>query len=210
MKHTPKTIRSFVAIELSEEARTELARLQSRLEEASSPKTVRWTDPKNLHLTLHFLGDVTEDHLENVGRAIRDEAAAHAPFSLDISNLGCFPNARRPRIVWVGLTGHTDQLITLQSHLGVRLKKEIGFEPDSRTYSPHLTIGRVKKGVTQSRLGALGEILEKQIPRVGRLATLPVNQIHYIRSDLKPDGPIYTSLAKARLGQDYQAQTQRI
>ena len=200
MKDTPKTIRSFIAIDLSEEARTELARLQSRLKEASPPKAIRWTDPKNVHLTLHFLGDLAEDQLENVSRTVSDAAAPHTPFSLSLSSLGCFPSLRRARIVWVGITGDTDRLVALQSDLGDRLKKGIGFEPESRTYSPHLTIGRVKKGLTQNPLRELGQILEQQIPRVGRLATLPVDYIHFIRSDLKPDGPVYTSLAKAPLG----------
>jgi 2'-5' RNA ligase len=200
VKDTPKTVRSFIAIELSEESRTELARLQSRLKEASPPKAIRWTDPKNVHLTLHFLGDLAEDQLENVSRTVSDAAAPHTPFSLSLSSLGCFPNLRRARIVWVGITGDTDRLVALQSDLGDRLKKGIGFEPESRTYSPHLTIGRVKKGLTQNPLRELGQILEQQIPRVGRLATLPVDYIHFIRSDLKPDGPVYTSLAKAPLG----------
>jgi len=202
VKDTPKTIRSFIAIELSHEARTELARLQSRLKEASPPRTVRWTDPKNVHLTLHFLGDLPEDRLEDVNRSVRDAAAAHTPFSLNLSNLGCFPNPRRARIVWVGVRGDIDHLVALQSDLGDRLNKGVGFEPESRTYSPHLTIGRVKKGVTQIRLRELGQVLEQQIPRVGQFATFQVDYIHLIRSDVKPDGPIYTSLAKGRLGQE--------
>ena len=200
MKDTLKTIRSFISIELSEQARTELARLQSRLKETSPPQTVRWTDPKNVHLTLHFLGDLAEDSLEDVRRTLRDTASAHTPFSLNLANLGCFPNTRRARIVWVGLTGDTDHLVALQSGLGDRLTKAIGFKPESRTYSPHLTIGRVKKGVTQNGIRELGQILEQEMPRVGRLAPLPVNHIHFIRSDLKPDGPLYTSLATAHLG----------
>jgi 2'-5' RNA ligase len=200
VKDTPKTVRSFIAIELSEESRTELARLQSRLKEASPPKAIRWTDPKNVHLTLHFLGDLAEDQLENVSRTVSDAAAPHTPFSLSLSSLGCFPNLRRARIVWVGITGDTDRLVALQSDLGDRLKKGIGFEPESRTYSPHLTIGRVKKGLTQNPLRELGQILEQQIPRVGRLATLPVDLIKFIRSVLKPDCPVYTSMAKAPRG----------
>lgn len=200
MTRPTNTIRSFIAIELSDIARADLARLQSRLKETSPPKTVRWTDPKNVHLTLHFLGDLPEDRLEDVNRTLRDAAAAHTPFSLNLSNLGCFPNTRRARIVWVGVTGDIDHLVALQSDLGDRLKKGVGFEPESRAYSPHLTIGRVKKGITQNGLRELGQILEQQIPRVGQLVALPVDYIHFIRSDLKPDGPIYTSLAKVQLG----------
>ncbi len=202
MKDTLKTIRAFIAIELSEHARTELAQLQSQLKEASPPQTVRWTDPKNVHLTLHFLGDLAENSLEDVGRTVREAVAAHTPFSLNLANLGCFPNTRRARIVWVGLTGDTDHLVALQTNLGDRLRKGVGFEPESRTYSPHLTIARVKKGVTKNRLHEFAQFIEKQIPRVGKIATLPVNHIHFIRSDLKPGGPIYTSLAKGQLGQE--------
>ena len=200
MKDTPKTIRSFIAIELSEEARTELARLQSRLKEASPPKTVRWTDPKNIHLTLHFLGDVAEERLEDVGRILRNAAASHKPFSLNLSNLGCFPSTRRPRIVWVGLSGNTDSLVAFQHELGESLKQAIGFQPEPRKYSPHLTVGRVKKGVSSNGLRKLGQSLESEIPGVGHLITLPVDHVHFIRSDLKPDGPVYTTLAQAEFG----------
>ena len=201
MKDTPKTIRSFIAIELSEKARTELARLQSRLKEASPPqKTVRWTDPKNVHLTLHFLGDLPEGRLEDVRRTLRDTAAAHTPFALNLANLGCFPNTRRPRIVWVGLTGNTDSLVAFQHELGESLKQAIGFQPESRKYAPHLTIGRVKKGVSSNALRKLGQSLEREIPGVGHLVALPVDHVHFIRSDLKPDGPVYTTLTQAEFG----------
>jgi 2'-5' RNA ligase len=193
------SIRSFIAIELSDHARSELKRLQDRLRDIAPPKTVRWTTPKNIHLTLHFLGDLPLDHAEKVSHTLRDVAVAHAPFTLNLSNLGCFPSTRRPRIVWVGLSGETEALVNLHRELGERLKQGIGFQPESRPYSPHLTIGRVNKGVSQRGLSALGQLLENEIPRVGELAVLPVQGIHFIRSDLKPDGPVYTSLAHGNL-----------
>ena len=195
------TIRSFIAIELSDEARAELARLQNRLKEICPPQTVRWTPPKNVHLTLHFLGDVSVDHLETVSRTLRDVAAETPSFSLSLGNMGCFPNTRRPRIVWVAMSGETEILVRLQRELGRQLENGIGFQPEARPYSPHLTIGRAKKGIPQQRLGQLGQLLEQEIPRVGQLAVLPVDHILFIRSDLKPDGPVYTSLASAQLGQ---------
>ncbi len=194
------TIRSFIAIELPDHARTELTRLQDRLRDIAPPKTVRWTAPKNIHLTLHFLGDVPVHQVEEASHTVRDVGAAHIPFSLKLSNLGCFPNTRRPRIVWVGLSGETEALVQLQRDLGERLNQAIGFQPESRPYSPHLTIGRVDRGIAQQRLMALGQLLEQEIPGVGELAVLPVQGIHLIRSDLKPGGPVYTSLAHAKLG----------
>lgn len=194
------SIRSFIAVELSEHARLELTRLQDRLRDISPPKTVRWTSPKNIHLTLHFLGDVPVQRVEEVGRIVREVAAIHAPFTLTLCSLGCFPHTRRPRILWVGLSGQTEVLVNLHRELGEKLRQGIGFQPESRPYSPHLTIGRVSKAVAQGRLSELGQLLEQEIPGVGELAILPVEGIHLIRSDLKPGGPVYTSLAHGKLG----------
>ena len=191
-------IRCFIAIALADHARAELDRLQGRLRETLPPNTVRWTSPKNIHLTLHFLGDVAEDRLDDIRRTLSDMATSHTPFSLNLSNLGCFPNIRRPRIVWVGLSGETDLLVSLHRELGGRLKRAIGFQPESRPYAPHLTIGRVKKGIAQQQLRQLGQSLEHEIQGVGHLALLPVEGVHFIRSDLKPDGPVYTTLAHVK------------
>jgi 2'-5' RNA ligase len=195
-----KTIRSFIAIALTDQARDEITLLQGRLEEVVPNRTVRWTAPQNIHLTLHFLGDVSVDHLEAVGQALTDVTAGTQPFSLALKNLGCFPNIARPRIVWVGLSGATDILVALQRELGQQLNKAIDFQPESRPYSPHLTIGRVRKGIPQRGLRDLGQALEKEMPRVGEVAPLPVHTIHLIRSDLKPDGPVYSTLASGKLG----------
>jgi 2'-5' RNA ligase len=194
------TIRCFIAIELTDQARAEIARLQGRLKEVIPHNTVRWTASRNIHLTLHFLGDVAEDHLDKVSRAVSAVATAHTPFSLHLSNLGCFPNPFKARIVWVGLSGETDLLVALQRELGQQLNNAIGFQPDSRQYSPHLTIGRVKKGIPKPRMRELGHLLEQEMQRVGQVAPLPVDGIHFIRSDLKPDGPVYTTLAHAEFG----------
>jgi 2'-5' RNA ligase len=201
MKGKQETVRSFIAIELTDEARGGLARLQRELKEILPQNTVRWTLPENIHLTLHFLGDVALDDADEISRAVCDVSATHTPFSLDLSSLGCFPNTRRPRIIWVGLSGETDTLGALQKKLGERLNEAVGFQPESRSYSPHLTIGRLRKAVTKQQQAQLGRSLEQEIPGVGHLARLPVDHIHFIRSDLKPDGPIYTSITKAELGQ---------
>jgi 2'-5' RNA ligase len=193
------TIRSFIAIELSDEAQTKITQLQSRLKGVSPPNTVRWTVPHNVHLTLHFLGDVAVDDLEAVARAVGAAAASCPAFSLNLASLGCFPNTRRPRIVWIGVSGETDTLTKLHQMLGEQLHQHIGFQPESRPYSPHLTIGRAKKGIPRRRLSQLGQMLEQEIPQVGQLIELPVTEIQLIQSDLKPDGPVYTPLAIGRL-----------
>ena len=193
------TVRVFTAIELSDEAGAQLTRLQSRLKGIAPPHTVRWTAPQNIHLTLHFLGDVATSHLEDAARAIGAAAAECPPFQLNLSNLGCFPNARRPRIVWVGVAGEVEILAELYKNLGGQLQQRIGFTPETRPYAPHLTIGRVKKGIPQRRLDQLGQMLAQEMPTVGHLVELPVTDLHLIQSDLKPDGPVYTSLARVKL-----------
>ena len=191
-----QTIRSFIAIELSDEARSVLADLQNRLKAVVPPKTVRWTAPQNIHLTLHFLGEVEVNEVEQVSRAVKTAASHCRPFSLTLTGLGCFPNTRRPRIVWVGVRGETELLVALHQTLGEGLKV-IDFKPEVRPYSPHLTIGRVKNGLPPRQLTQLGEVLDQEIRLIGELATLNVVELSLIKSELTPSGPVYTPLTRA-------------
>ena len=191
------TIRTFIAIELTDEAHIALTDLQYRLKAITPPKTVRWTAPENIHLTLHFLGDVAGKDIGRVKAALETAALACRPFTLTLTGLGCFPNLRRPRIVWAGIAGETGRLGELHRDLGEKLKV-IDFQPETRPYSPHLTIGRVKK-VPPRHLSQLSAVLEKEQPKVETLATWPVQAVSLFSSDLKPAGPVYTRLARAEL-----------
>lgn len=193
-----QTIRSFVAIELSVEAQSALADLQNRLKALVPAQTVRWTAPESLHLTLHFLGNVAAGDIDKITQLLLDAALACPPFRLSLGNLGCFPTMRRPRIVWTGVSGETQPLQHLHRDLGEKLKT-IGFSPETRPYTPHLTLGRVKEGLPSRQLFQVGQALEQEQPKVGQLATLPVAEISLMKSELKPAGPIYTRLAEARL-----------
>jgi 2'-5' RNA ligase len=193
------TIRSFIAIELSKEAQAALAALQQRLKDVVPPNTVRWTAVQNIHLTLHFLGDITPDDAAKVAEMLQHSGQSHRPFSLRLEGLSCFPNLRRPRIVWVGVGGDKSSLVDLHTDLGRRLKV-IDFTPESRPYSPHLTVGRIKKGVPPHQLRRLGQALEQEQAGAGHLAALQITEISLMRSDLKPSGPVYTPLAHGVLG----------
>jgi 2'-5' RNA ligase len=193
------TIRTFIAIELTEAARIALSALQSRLKPLMPRHAVRWTATQNIHLTLHFLGEVEETAIAKIHEAMAGSSAEYAPFSLSLMGLGCFPNTRRPRIVWVDLSGDTEPLVELQRHLGQMLNQATGFSPESRPYAPHLTIGRVKKGLPQRQLTPVGRVIEQEQTNVGQLATLKVTEIALIKSELTPTGPVYTPLAQVRL-----------
>lgn len=193
------TVRTFIAIELPDEARRVVTNLQNRLKGLAPPHTVRWTAVQNIHLTLHFLGDTLEDDLEKVEQALQTTTEMGSPFLLTLGGLGAFPNMRRPRIIWIGLWHDTEPLTNLHHHLGRSLNMAIGFTPEKRPYSPHLTIGRIKQNVPSRHIKQLSQSLETE-QAVGKLIKFEVTDISLMKSELKPTGPIYTPLAQAKLG----------
>ncbi|MCB0213733.1 MAG: RNA 2',3'-cyclic phosphodiesterase [Anaerolineae bacterium] len=192
------TIRTFIAIELPDEARRVVTNLQNRLKGLAPPHTVRWTAVQNIHLTLHFLGDTDATHIEKISQALQSSIAASQPFKLTLGGLGAFPNVRRPRILWIGVQGDTDPLVAVHQRLGQALDAAIGFTPEKRPYWPHLTIGRIIQGVPARHLTQLSQTLETE-QAVGRLVKFEVMHISLIKSELKPTGSIYTPLAQAQL-----------
>lgn len=197
---TMTTIRTFIAIELSDAARTALAGLQNRLKTISPPHSVRWTAVQNIHLTLHFLGDTPAENIDAIGQVLQAAAETVPPFEVNLGRLGCFPNTRRPRVLWAGLMDTPPALPELHRRLGAQLAQEIGFAPETRPYAPHLTLGRVKNGIPARHLRQLSQAIEQAQPGVGKLATLHVAEIRLIKSQLKPTGAIYSPLHTARLG----------
>ena len=193
------TIRTFIAIALPDEAQRLVTNLQNRLKGLAPPHTVRWTAIQNIHLTLHFLGDIEAAHVEKVGQALQSSIEASQPFTLTLGGLGAFPNMRRPRILWVGVQGDTEPLSAMHRRLGQALNTAIDFTPEKRPYSPHLTIGRIKQGVPSRHIKQLSQSLETE-QAVGRLIKFDVTHISLIKSELKPTGSIYTPLVQTQLG----------
>lgn len=193
-------IRTFVAIELLEQAIAGLTQLQSRLKTLTPPHSVRWTAPQNIHLTLHFLGDIAAEDTAKVSDALAEVAASAGPFSLRLGGLGCFPNTQRPRVLWVGMLEQSPPLAALVQKLGVSLQTAIGFTPEKRPYSPHLTLGRVKNGIQPRSLRQLGETIVQFQKQVGQVARVDAFEISFIQSELRPAGSVYTPLSRHRLG----------
>ncbi|MEW5960277.1 MAG: RNA 2',3'-cyclic phosphodiesterase [Chloroflexota bacterium] len=191
-------IRTFIAIDLPDQAHTALADLQHRLKAIAPPRMIRWIATENIHLTLHFLGDIAPRDVDKAAGALQAAATTCPPFSLELTGLGCFPHTRRPRIIWAGVAGEIEPLVNLHRELGQQLKV-IDFTPEDRPYAPHLTIGRVKPGLPPYQLSQLGEVLEQARLEVKHLAGMEVNQICLFQSDLRPTGPLYTRLAQAML-----------
>ena len=178
------TIRAFIAVTLPDTVQEYLDEYSATLAEAIPTGAVRFVDSEKIHLTLRFLGDTDTRILPDVVSGMDQLSDTQEPFHLQLGKFGCFPNPRRPRVLWVGVGGQLERLNALHNSLG-ELLQPIGWQPERKTFHPHLTIGRVKDS---RRLEGVplnwGELLE---PR-----TLPVNALHLIESRLFQHGPIYT------------------
>lgn len=182
-------IRAFIAIELPQEVQTRLAEVQQQIIDRKV-RCVRWVSSGNIHLTLQFLGDTSAEKLEVLGRELYPVIAAQEPFTFQVQGLSAFPNVRRPRVIWVGLQAPFN-LTTLQN-LIERTVQKAGLPVEDRGFSPHLTLGRVKRDVTPDAIHELTDALNEI--KTGVLGTGIAKSVTLFRSDLRPEGPIYTPL----------------
>jgi len=188
--------RLFVALEPPEPVRRRIAAAAAGLRRAAgrAASEVRWVLDENVHLTVQFLGAVPEERVEGVGLALSAAAAAARPLSLEVKGAGGFPNARRPRVVWLGLGGDLAALGALAAELGRRLAP-LGFPPEARPFSPHLTLGRARDPRGAPGLaGALAGAGDDE-GFAWRAAELVLFESH-----LSPAGPRYEAILRAPLG----------
>ncbi len=185
-------IRTFVAIKLTPEIISNIGRVQEELKRTDAQ--VKWVEPDNIHLTLKFLGHVTPEELEKVKITTKETLGPFAPFEMSVASLGAFPKIKYPRVIWMGIDKGREKLKRMASRLEERLAR-IGFAKEKREFSPHLTLGRVKspKG-TERLIGALSLV------KASNLGNMRVTKISIMKSELKPQGPIYTSLEEIVLG----------
>ncbi len=189
-------VRSFVAIDLPAGVRAELTSLEEKLKARRHP-FVKWVDPESMHLTLKFLGNVAADSMPQIVGAVSGVAPMHSPFKLQVADTGAFPNWQRPQVVWVGVGGELDRLNSLQKGLESVLSP-LGFPPESRPFSAHLTLGRLRDRVTPDDRRRFAEFA--QTVEFKTSLSFEVNAIRLMKSQLTPAGPIYSELAVARLG----------
>jgi len=189
-------IRTFIAIELDESVKDGLAKLQERLKGKAPQGSVRWVRLEGIHLTLKFLGDVPADQIEEITRALQKSCQGFAPFSLSCGGLGCFPNLKRPRVMWVGIQEETGTLAKLQKAIEENVAP-LGYPAEKRKFSPHLTLGRVQKRAGAGDQRRLGELVGAS--EIGILGQMEVRSVNLMRSDLRPSGAVYTRLAEVEL-----------
>jgi 2'-5' RNA ligase len=145
-----------------------------------------------LHLTLRFLGETAPATLERVRQAASERSSSWKRFDLRVSGLGCFPDCQRPRVIWAGAADDSGTLAVIAEDLE-RIARECGFPAEKRPFTGHLTIGRVKDRLSAEGGQRLGKVvLRSQDESYGSVS---VAAIELLKSDLRPDGPIYTRLS---------------
>jgi RNA 2',3'-cyclic 3'-phosphodiesterase len=190
MNQLPEIVRSFIAIELPEDVKLALKNVEGVLSR-NDPGIAKWVDPNAVHLTLKFLGGVPNKKLDAIISVVQDAVRGVSPFDLTIQALGAFPNLRRVRVVWVGLAGDLEVLQKLQDKIETNLVP-LGFPVENRSFTPHLTLARLREDASPLQRQTLGEIIARTT--FESPPPIKVDAVNLMRSELTRAGAIYTCL----------------
>jgi RNA 2',3'-cyclic 3'-phosphodiesterase len=179
-------IRTFIAFELPEAIKSYLGEIISGLRRKG--QGVKWVQPDGLHVTLKFLGSIDEKIVPDLSREIDAVTAGHSPLRVALSRLGAFPDARKPRVVWAGLSGDTRDMSDIAGKID-RICTAFGIEPEKRSFRAHITIGRLKIPTVID--------VAQEVKETGFTIT---NVVLY-KSELTPTGARYHVLHRSVLGQ---------
>ena len=164
---------------------------------------IRWVRPAGFHLTLKFLGNVTQERLSGIVEVVGKVGPSIPPFMVSVSGVGVFPNARDPRVIWIGVRSVGEDLVRLQEGIEEGLEP-LGFAREGRSFHPHFTLGRLKSfGGTRRQVDSrpAREALVKWIAQNEQreYGRFEVKEVLLMKSDLKPGGAVYTPLAAVGL-----------
>jgi len=187
-------IRSFIAIEVPQEVKSRMEEVQRELRQTEAD--IKWVRPDAIHLTLKFLGSIRREDVERISQAVGPVIGHWKPFEVCILGMGCFPNLRNPRVVWVGVDRGKQSLTSLQHEVEKRMA-ELSFPPEDRPFSPHLTLGRVRSLRGKANLSQAVE--SRKGVEVG---IFQAREVILFRSELKPSGAVYTKLKEFPMGKE--------
>jgi 2'-5' RNA ligase len=185
-------MRTFIAIELGEALCTRLEAELRRLVRLAPD--ARWVKPDSLHLTLAFLGEVSDSVVPAVGTALARVASRHRPLSLRARGSGSFGPLDCPKVLWVGLGGELDALGALQRSIAAEILP-LGLAPDHEVFEPHITLARCKNPRGDASLGRCADAL-----RSADFGELAVHEVALFTSQTDREGMRYTALARHPLG----------
>lgn len=185
-------MRTFVAIDLLPDMKRAVAKARDRLIEQCPASSIRWTAPEHWHLTLAFLGEVTEARVTDVSTALDAFATECRPFDLIVRGFGVFPPRGPARVIWLGIEDPDGGLADCHDRCEARLEP-LGFPREDRAFSPHLTLARIK----DARCGhTVRDIIERSAPV--DLGLQPVRQVVLYHSTLARSGPVHTPIGTHR------------
>lgn len=185
-----ESIRTFVAVEIPDAVKQRVEELETRLKKSRADIT--WVKPRNMHLTLRFLGEIPAARMDAVRDGVREALASFQTFQVSLEHLGAFPNLDRPRVFWIGVKDGEACLKAMQSRIETALCAR-EFVREERPFSPHLTIGRVR---SPRGLRALTHLIRQT---AFEASAFPVDRVSIIKSELQPTGPVYTVLEQTAL-----------
>ena len=191
-----KQIRSFIAIPVPSEGIQALEEVVHGFD-AEIGRDVRWVKPEGIHLTLKFLGNTPVGMVDKVLIELASVTEKFNPFKLEIFGLGAFPNLRNPRVLWAGVKGDLEQLSKLQASVD-DAAGDLGLPKEHRTFSPHLTLGRVRREASDGRLRKISEVIAE-----GELSAAPTwtaNTVNLMRTELGPAGSRHYLVGTANIG----------
>lgn len=180
-------IRTFLAIHFGGSYEAEFGRLLEALSAYS--KQVKWVNPAQVHLTLHFFGSIEPERVETLKILFRNLAARYRPLEVFLKGFGAFPGLNRPRVLWVGLDGDVKELKDIKEACDLELVR-IGFPIEEREFKPHLTLGRVREG------SKINIVLPGYLQNYVHDEKHRIQELILYKSELTPKGSIYTPLER--------------
>lgn len=174
-------VRSFIAIEIPEKIRSEINYLCKSF--AKQDFSVKWVEKQNLHITMLFLGDVTNEFIEKGCGGLEKIVQTQRPFQLSLAGISAFPGLKQPRIIWIGADQGVAEITDLQAKIETAFI-EIGYKPENRKFHPHVTIGRVKYRFTYPKI----------FETIYKSENFFVKSVVLFNSILKLSGPIYEKI----------------
>lgn len=187
-----KSVRLFIAADLSPDAVNIVRRCQEELGKGMRPVRIRWVRTDQLHLTLKFLGNVPIDAVGELEDALAQATESHSPIQLALDKFGAFPGFERLRVLWIGLNGEIDALKRLQRDIENSMAP-FAEKKEDREFEPHLTIARWKDA--RPRESRLLQELVNSLPPLPK-SPWQLHEIRLVKSELRPEGSEYTTVNK--------------
>ena len=184
-----QTIRTFFAIELPtltlQQIENEFSDLKNSL-----PQKIKWIASSSMHITIKFIGEFNLEHQPSIQKDLRSHLSGLGEIKLSFGKLGVFPNIKNSRVVWLGLN-IPGQLIELARTVNL-ITSNYGYTPEKRNFSPHLTLGRVRKNVSSRNRELIGQMISNY--KFTEIEPFITNRLSFIKSSLTPQGPVYSTL----------------